>query len=64
MADKDNYERILGIDLFLYFLPLIGLFLLWKDRNKLSTINLISGMAFGIINLIILINEIIRYDLI
>lgn len=64
MAEKDNSERILGIESFLYFLPLIGLFLLWKDRDKLSKLYIFLGTAFGILALLIMINEIIKYDLI
>ena len=64
MEEKDNYERIIGIETFLYFLPIIGLILLWKDKNKLSRLSLFMGTGFGLLSLIIMIKEVIKYDLI
>lgn len=64
MEEKDNYERIMGIETFLYFLPIIGLILLWKDKNKLSRTYLFMGTAFGLLSLILMINEVIKYKLI
>jgi hypothetical protein len=64
MAEKDKFERVVGIEIFLYLLPVIGLFLLWKDKNKLSGLYLLMGTVVGILNLLLMINEAIKYELI
>jgi hypothetical protein len=64
MKENNDYEKTAGMEILLYFIPVIGLFLLWKDRERLSAIYIISGTVFGDVSLVILINEIIKYDLI
>ncbi|MBK8872429.1 MAG: hypothetical protein IPN13_00385 [Bacteroidetes bacterium] len=64
MKENSNYEKTAGMEILLYFIPVIGLFLLWKDRKGLSNLYMISGTVFGIVSLIILINEIVKYNLI
>lgn len=64
MKENNDYEKTAGIEILLYFIPIIGLFLLWKDRERLSALYIISGTVFGVVSLVILINEIIKYDLI
>lgn len=64
MKVNNKYEKSAGIEILLYFIPIIGLFLLWKDRERLSTLYIVTGTVFGIVSVVILINEIIKYDLI
>lgn len=64
MKENSNYEKTAGIEILLYFIPVIGLFLLWKDRKRLSSIYIVTGTVLGVVSVIILINEIIKYDLI
>lgn len=42
MKENNEYEKTAGMEILLYFIPVIGLFLLWKDREKLSAIYIIS----------------------
>jgi len=64
MTEKDNYERILGIESFLYLFPVIGLFLLWKEKNKLSRLYLAGGAFIGLLNLLLMISELVKYNLV
>ncbi|MBK9046767.1 MAG: hypothetical protein IPL74_08710 [Bacteroidetes bacterium] len=64
MKENNNNEKTAGMEILLHFIPVIGLFLLWKDRKGLSNLYMISGTVFGIVSLIILINEIVKYNLI
>lgn len=64
MKENNNYEKTAGVEILLYFIPVIGLFLLYKDRERLSALYIITGIVFGMVSLIILINEIVKYDLI
>jgi hypothetical protein len=64
MKENNNYEKTAGVEILLYFIPVIGFFLLWKDRKRLSTLYIVTGTVFGVISVIILINEIVKYDLI
>lgn len=64
MEGKDNFERNMGIEILIYFIPIFGLFLIWKDRRKLSKNYIYLATGFGILSLLIFINEVIKYNLI
>jgi hypothetical protein len=59
MKKEESEDLVTGM--FLYFIPVIGLYLIWRHRKRLKPMDMWPGIVFGIISLMIMVVEIVKY---